>query len=199
MPGIASRRSAECMDGRRRAWASSCIVALVEPRSGRDGDLPGRRVTRWHRPWPGCWAPTNPPRRRARPSRSRMAHAHGTPRRSGLPGRDDARLVRQDRRCRSSADATGACRWTTESNAVPWPWPRGHGVTVSARQPYSTARREDHLGLPGLLRRFSPSSESHRQDRDPPLVAPSRLTCRTLPSVPGHQPHDGCLRMRRGR
>ena len=38
---------------------------------------PGRRVfrplTRCHRPWPGCRAPTNPPSRRARPSRSRIA------------------------------------------------------------------------------------------------------------------------------
>src|SRR6266508_1178200 len=45
-----------------------------------------RRVTSRHRPWPGCRAPTNPPSRRARPSRSRMARAHRTPRREGLRG-----------------------------------------------------------------------------------------------------------------
>lgn len=33
------------------------------------------------------------------------------------------------------------------------------------------ARREVELGLPGLLRRFSPSSESHRQDRTHPRRA----------------------------
>jgi hypothetical protein len=52
-------------------------AALPEPGSGRDGDLPGpARLPAAHEaspPWPGCQAPTNPPSRRARPSRNRMA------------------------------------------------------------------------------------------------------------------------------
>jgi hypothetical protein len=44
-------------------------VRLISP-----GRRVVRRVTRCHRPWPGCWAPTNPPSRRARPSRSRIAY-----------------------------------------------------------------------------------------------------------------------------
>jgi hypothetical protein len=63
---------------------------LSNPELGAMVIAPGRRgfrpLTRCYRPRPGCQAPTNPPRRRARPSRSRMAHAHRTSRRWGLPG-----------------------------------------------------------------------------------------------------------------
>ena len=56
---------------------ASADAALVDPRAGRDGDLPGpaRRPAPHEAspPWPGCQAPTNPPSRRARPSRSRIA------------------------------------------------------------------------------------------------------------------------------
>jgi hypothetical protein len=66
-------------------------VALVYPRAGLEADLPGpaRRLPGQvcHRPWPGCRAPTNPPRGRARPSRSPMALLHGTPRRQACRGR----------------------------------------------------------------------------------------------------------------
>src|SRR5829696_9886451 len=52
-------------------------ASLVQPRAGRDGDLPGpARLPAAHEaspPWPGSQAPTNPPSRRARPSRSRIA------------------------------------------------------------------------------------------------------------------------------
>jgi hypothetical protein len=33
------------------------------PSSGKP--RPQRQVTKGHRPWPGCWAPINPPSRRA--------------------------------------------------------------------------------------------------------------------------------------
>ena len=49
-------------------------VRLISP-----GRRVFRRVTRCHRPWPGCRAPTNPPRRRARPSRSRIASPRYAP------------------------------------------------------------------------------------------------------------------------
>src|SRR5688500_7299818 len=52
-------------------------AALAEPRAGRDGDLPrSAGLPAAHEvspPWPGCQAPTSPPSRRARPSRSRIA------------------------------------------------------------------------------------------------------------------------------
>src|SRR5215203_3137977 len=51
-------------------------AALIHPRAGRDADLPGPARPAAHEPsppWPGRQAPTNPPSRRARPSRSRMA------------------------------------------------------------------------------------------------------------------------------
>jgi hypothetical protein len=64
---------------------AAASVTLIDPRCGLDAELPGpARLPAGHQvspPLPGCWAPTNPPRRQARPSRSRMAHAHGTPRR----------------------------------------------------------------------------------------------------------------------
>jgi len=64
-------------------------TALVDPRSGRDGDLPGpARLPAAHQASPPlacCQAPTTSASRRARPSRSRMARAHRTPRRWGPP------------------------------------------------------------------------------------------------------------------
>jgi hypothetical protein len=95
-PAVGAARPAAPVAGLRGARAGivgsrpvAAVVALVEPGSGRDGNLPGPTVvwppTRCHRPWPGCQAPTNPPRRRPRPSRSRMALIQRTPRRSVLP------------------------------------------------------------------------------------------------------------------
>ena len=59
------------------------VSPLLNPDPGGMLISPGRRVVRrlmrCHRPWPGYQAPTNPPSRRARPSRSRMARAHRTP------------------------------------------------------------------------------------------------------------------------
>jgi hypothetical protein len=49
-------------------------VRLISP-----GRRVVRRVTSCHRPWPGCWAPTNPPSRRARPSRSRITYPRYAP------------------------------------------------------------------------------------------------------------------------
>jgi hypothetical protein len=50
---------------------------LPNPEPGAMAISPGRRVfwplTRPHRPWPGSQTPTNPPSRRARPGRSRIA------------------------------------------------------------------------------------------------------------------------------
>jgi hypothetical protein len=40
-PGSANRRSAGCTDARHRAWPAGAPAALVDPRSGRDADLPG--------------------------------------------------------------------------------------------------------------------------------------------------------------
>ena len=58
-------------------------AGLVDPRAGRDGDLPGPAgLPAAHEvspPWPGCQAPTNPPSRRARPGRSRIAHPPYSP------------------------------------------------------------------------------------------------------------------------
>ena len=82
----------------------------------------------------------------------------------------------------------------TDATSVHGPWPEVTAVGCQRGHLGQLARREDTLGLPGLPRRFSPSSESHQ--RDPPLVAPSRLACMDLPKVPGHQPHGSCLRMR---
>jgi hypothetical protein len=52
------------------------LQPLSNPHPGWRLISPGRRVvrrvTRCHRPWPGCRAPTNPPSRQTRPSRSRM-------------------------------------------------------------------------------------------------------------------------------
>jgi hypothetical protein len=74
--GLAGLRGARTgIIGPRPASAS---MGLAEPRAGRDGELPGPAgLPAAHEvspPWPGCRAPTNPPRRRARPSRSRIAH-----------------------------------------------------------------------------------------------------------------------------
>jgi hypothetical protein len=72
-----------------RPWPAAASAALLNPEPGGMLISPSRRVRRLtsrHRPWPGCQAPTNPPSRRARPSRSRMAHAHRTPRTGGPAG-----------------------------------------------------------------------------------------------------------------
>jgi hypothetical protein len=83
-------------------------AALAEPRAGRDGDLPRSAcLPAAHEvspPWPGCKAPTSPPSRRARPSRSRIAvppySAGGQPRRawSGCGGEPKAQRPAHPRR-----------------------------------------------------------------------------------------------------
>jgi hypothetical protein len=116
-PGSANRRSAGARIGIVRPWPAAANVAFVKPRSGRDADLPGpaRLPAHWcHRPWPGCRAPTNPPRWRARPSRSRMAPVHRTPRRKGIPGRG------WSGRRPDGARGGGAA-----------PWPSGRGEAAS--------------------------------------------------------------------
>jgi hypothetical protein len=69
---------------------ASTAAGLAEPRAGRDGDRPGpaRRPAPHEASPPLAYdqAPTNPPSRRARPSRS-ASLTHRTPRRYGLPGR----------------------------------------------------------------------------------------------------------------
>jgi len=68
---------------------AGAAAALVDPRSGLDADLPGpARPPAAHQaspPMACCQAPTTSGSRRARPSRSRMARAHRTPRRWGPP------------------------------------------------------------------------------------------------------------------
>jgi hypothetical protein len=85
--------------GPRPAGAS---VAVADPRSGRDGDLPGPArlpaAQLGSPPLACCQAPTNPPSRRAPPSRSRMAHAHRTPGRWRLPDKVWVRLPTRRRR-----------------------------------------------------------------------------------------------------
>jgi len=103
------------------------VRPLSNPEPGGMVISPGRRVfrrlTKPHRPWPGCRAPTNPPSRRARPSRSRMARAHRTPRRERLPGTVWVRPA--TRRC--------------DSRPRPLPrFPLGHQVGVRPR-PYVCA------------------------------------------------------------
>jgi hypothetical protein len=62
--GSEDRSSAGYTDGVVRLRPAAALAALVEPRSGREADLPGpsRRPAahRCHRPWPDCRAPTNP-------------------------------------------------------------------------------------------------------------------------------------------
>jgi hypothetical protein len=83
-PAVNAARPATPVAGLRGAWTgviglrpAGASVALAEPRSGRDGDLPGpARLPAAHQTSPPlacCQAPTNPPSRRAQPSRSRMA------------------------------------------------------------------------------------------------------------------------------
>ena len=99
-------------------------VALVDPRSGLDADLPGpARLPAAHQaspPMACCQAPTNPASRRAQPGRSRMARAHRTPRRSGLPARSGCG--------RRPEGATAGASSTTGS--LP-----GRGVGVGPRPP----------------------------------------------------------------
>ena len=59
-------------------WPTGASMALIDSRSGRKADLPGptgrpagHQVSP---PLASCRAPTNPPSRRARPSRSRIAY-----------------------------------------------------------------------------------------------------------------------------
>jgi hypothetical protein len=56
---------------------AAASVSLADPRSGRDGDLPGPArlpaAQLGSPPLAWCQAPTNPPSRRARPGRSRVA------------------------------------------------------------------------------------------------------------------------------
>jgi len=72
---VAGLRGARTGVVRRRP--ASAAAGLAEPRAGRDGDLPGpARLPAPHEASPPlacCQAPTNPPSRRAWPSRSRIA------------------------------------------------------------------------------------------------------------------------------
>jgi hypothetical protein len=72
---VAGLRSARTGVLRRRP--ARAAAGLAEPRAGRDGDLPGpARLPAPHEASPPlacCQAPTNPPSKRARPSRSRIA------------------------------------------------------------------------------------------------------------------------------
>src|SRR5215211_9534802 len=64
-------------------WPTGASMALVDPRSGREADLPGPTGRpaghQLSPPLPGCRAPTNPPSRQARPSRSRIADPRYAP------------------------------------------------------------------------------------------------------------------------
>jgi hypothetical protein len=137
---------------------------LSNPDPGGMAISPGRRVlrrvTRCHRPWPGRQAPTNPPSSRARPSRSRMARLHRTPPWSGLPGTSDS---------------------------GPWPQVEGSRLRQAAWRPAQLARREDELGLPGLLRRPQRRSHTGRTGTHPWSRRPVSPAC-PYPG-PGRRPH----------
>jgi hypothetical protein len=88
-PPIGTARPAAPIAGLRGARTSvvrlgpaAATASLVDPRARREGDLPGpTSLPAAHQvspPWPACQAPTNPPSKRARPSRSRIAY-HRTP------------------------------------------------------------------------------------------------------------------------
>jgi hypothetical protein len=181
---------------------AAAVAAPVEPRPGRDGDLPGPAgLPAGHQLSPPvAWLPgSDQPTTQAgtaqpKPLGTRPRYS----RRWGLPGRGDARPARRDRRCGSGADATGACRWTTESNAVPWPWPRGHGCGVSTATLLS-GEAGGRSRTTGTAATILPIVVVTPAGPGPTPRRTVRLACRTLPSVPGHHPHDGCLRMRRGR
>jgi hypothetical protein len=96
-PAVDAARPAAPVAGLRGAGTgvvglgpAAAVVALVDARAGLDADLPGPACLpagqQVSPPWPGCRAPTNPPGRRARPGRSRMAQVHRTPRRESPPG-----------------------------------------------------------------------------------------------------------------
>jgi hypothetical protein len=89
-PPMDAARLAAGLTGLRGAWTgiigprpASASMGLAEPRAGRDGELPGPAgLPAAHEvspPWPDCRAPTNPPRRWARPTRSRIAHPPYSP------------------------------------------------------------------------------------------------------------------------
>jgi hypothetical protein len=89
MPGSASRRSAECTDGVVGLVPASAAAGLVQPDPAVRLISPGRRVfrriTRCHRPWPGC-AGLRPTHQAGGHGPAGAAlHIHGTPRRWGLP------------------------------------------------------------------------------------------------------------------
>jgi hypothetical protein len=83
-PPIGTAGSAAPIAGLRGARTSvvrlgpaAATAGLVDPRARREGDLPGpTSLPAAHQvspPLPACQAPTNPPGRRARPSRNRIA------------------------------------------------------------------------------------------------------------------------------
>jgi hypothetical protein len=190
--GVAGLRGARTgVVGRRPAGA---FAALVEPRSGRDADLPGPAgLPAGHQVSPPlAWLPgSDQPTKQAGAAQPEPHGAH--PPYSPVVGPAEHQRCPtgwQDRRCRSSRRRYR--RLSLHDRIQLGPWPTGRGITavVSARQPYSTARREAELGLPGLQRR--PSVGVILTEPDPPS---SRLALMSPTRRPSNEPHGWCPRV----
>jgi hypothetical protein len=124
---------------------AGAAVALAEPRSGRDGDLPGpARLPAAHQTSPPlacCQAPTNPPSRRAPPGGSRMARPPYSPGRWRLPDKVWVRLPTRRRRParrrpRFPARTSGRRRAAPSAYALTWGgWPAPGSATVPCSTP----------------------------------------------------------------
>src|SRR5829696_8342673 len=98
-------------------------AALIHPRAGRDADLPGPARPAAHEPsppWPGHQAPTNPPSRRARPSRSRMAPPPYSPDRRPTGARSGAAGARRPNGRRTLYRGTPNRLWWAAQQGSAW-------------------------------------------------------------------------------
>ena len=76
---------------------------------------------------------------------------------------------------------------------------RGSRLRVPAEPPSATGEAGGRARTAGTTTTTLPTVGVNRRDRDPPLVAPSRLACMNPTQVPGRQPHGWCLLLCRGR
>ena len=179
------------------------LRALSIPEPGAMAISPGRRVfrrlTRPHRPWPGCQAPTNPPSRRARPSRSRIAvppysppvgpAGHGlvrsvpcrrwptrpAPWRSQSP----VRAAQQGRA--SEADKVGR-RWSAWGRSHP---PRGMQRPVRRPGPNTSMTRNGNQIRPAW-----PGAATRDENRVGPLPSPRPSATTSISNPSPHDPGD---------
>jgi hypothetical protein len=153
--GVAGLRGART--GIVGPWPAGAVAALIQSRSGRDGDLPGPAGPPAGHPlspplaWsPGSDQPTKQPG-------TAQPKPHGTP-----PPYSPVVRPAGYQRFRSMAPGRGV---TAAAGGM---------ATCAAGQAGGRARTAGTTTTP-------PTSQSHRPDRDPPLVAPSRLTGMPLP------------------